>query len=353
VPPLANTIRAYPENELIHLLNEVRAGAVALVFAPPEDWNDLAERIDESLKATSLDARAAFHYVRLHPVFDGLPSRCLMHQPYRNVAPRRTFAEPSDERVSGAIVERCASDDVFWGEDILVRRFGSGRVVFTHIRMLEHLGSDPVADRLYTNLLRHFSRRSVPGEITQPVQQSVLDWLRRERSERARLWNVIGPFANWDGAGHETKYPPEQQVDLAAVHAGWRDPVRWTRWYAIGEVRGEIDFDAALGLPFTGQASILPETYYAYAECTAPTRQAATLRIRTATSLKVFVNGASCHESEPDARGTTTREEPVSIALKQGRNAILIKVSRNRVAAHLGMEMVSATRDPLIVKWWR
>ncbi|NUM56748.1 MAG: hypothetical protein HUU46_24230 [Candidatus Hydrogenedentes bacterium] len=353
VPPLTNTVRAYPETELINLLNEVRAGAVAIVFSPPADWNDLAERIDDALKATTVDVFGGFHYVRLHPVFDGLPSRCLMRQAYRNIVPRRSFEEQSDERMCGTIAARSGDDAPWFGEDMLVRRFGSGRMVFTHARVLEHLGSDPVADRLYLNLIRHFGRRSVPGEITQPIQQSVLDWLRRERSERARLWSLIGPFPNWGGAGHDTKYPPEQQVDLTAIHAGWRDPVRWTRWYVIGEVRNEIDFDAALGLPFAGPVSTLPETFYAYAECAAPTRQAATMRVRLEGCLKVFINGTECHSSSARESDSTSREETVPLTFKQGKNAILIKLARDRRPARLSVETTSATRDPLILKWWR
>lgn len=353
VPPLANTIRAYPENELINILNEVRAGAVALVFAPPADWNDLASRIEDALKATSVYAPHAYHYARLHPVFDGLPSRCLLFQPYRNVVPRTAFEESSDERIAGAIALPHESDTAWYGEDILVRRFGSGRIVFTHARILEHLGTDPVADKMYVNLLRHFGRRSVPGEITQPIQQTVLDWLRRERNERARLWCVIGPFPNWSNAGHETAYPPEKQLDLGAVHAGWRGPVQWTRHYAIGDLRYELDLDATLALPMIGDATILPETYYAYAECAAPTRQAATLRLRTSASVKVMVNSAVVHERVAGSDAQLSSEDAIPVTFKQGKNSILIKLSRRNTPSTLALDFSSATRDPLILKWWR
>lgn len=353
VPPLANTVRAYPENELINILNEARAGAVALVFSPPADWNDLATRIEDALKATSVYAPHAYHYARLHPVFDGLASRCLMFQPYRNVVPRTAFEEVSDERIAGAIAMPRESGPAWFGEDILVRRFGSGRIVFTHARILEHLGTDPVADRMYVNLLRHFGRRSVPGEITQPIQQTVLDWLRRERSERARQWCVIGPFANWASAGHETAYPPEKQLDLAAVHAGWRGPVQWTRYYAMGDLRYEIDLDVALPLPMTGQASILPETFYAYAECTAPTRQAATLRLRSSASIKVIANGSIVHERVAGSDAQLSTEDAIPLTFKQGKNSVLIKLSRRDSPATLALDFSSATRDPLILKWWR
>ena len=37
IPPLANTIRAYPDNDLAQVLAQVRGGAVAVFFGPPDD----------------------------------------------------------------------------------------------------------------------------------------------------------------------------------------------------------------------------------------------------------------------------------------------------------------------------
>ena len=91
IPPLANTVRAYPEADLARVLSEVHGGAVALVFSPPDDWNDFADQVDPALRATSKDAVGAFlgmyHYAKLHPIFEGLPARGLMRQPYRNTVP--------------------------------------------------------------------------------------------------------------------------------------------------------------------------------------------------------------------------------------------------------------------------
>ncbi|MDZ4861652.1 MAG: hypothetical protein SGI88_21985 [Candidatus Hydrogenedentes bacterium] len=350
LPPLANTIRGYPETDLLNVLAEVRAGAVGLVIGPPRDWNDLADRIDDSIRATTTSAIDAYHYIRLHPVFEGLPARCLMRQPFRNLAPRAAFEDTSDESIAGALAFR--DGEVTWSEDLLVRRFGAGRIVFTHLRFLDHLGMDPVADRLFVNVLRHFGRRSVPSDDTPSLPQSVLDWSRRERAERAKLWSVIGPFANWDHAGHDTVYPPEQNVDLSAVHAGWRDAVRWTRWFALGEVISDFSIDDALGLPFVGEATVVPETFYAYCEWNTPARQAAQLNVRTKVSVKVFVNGAlsGAHET---ASEDTNHELFMPVTLKQGKNSMLIKLSRQSASARIIVELTSATRDPLLLKWWR
>lgn len=351
LPPLANTIRAYPDDELVNLLAETRAGAVAIVFAPPPDWNELAARVDDAIAATIASAEGAYHYVKVHPVFDGLPSRVLMGEPYRNIVPMAAFTEPSDENITGAVTisaDRAAEI----GENIVVRRFGAGRIVFTHLRVLENLGRDPVADRLFANLLRHFGRRSVPSEDPQPLPHAVVEWLRRERTHGTRLWLMCGPFANWDNAGHTTEYPPEQAMNIAGTYTGWRDTVRWTRRHATNEHPVTIDLDKALGLPFSGSAGIVPETYYAYAECTAASRQAAVLRVRTRASIKAWLNGAPVLDrlsDEPDLSVETAAQ----ITLKQGRNALLLKISRVRTPAEFSISLESASRDPLLVTWWR
>jgi hypothetical protein len=148
--------------------------------------------------------------------------------------------------------------EILWGEDFLVRRFDAGRLVFTHMRLLEHLGLDPVADRLFVNMLRHFGRRSVPSDETPSLPQTVLDWSRRERADRAKLWCVIGPFANWDHMGHETAYPPEHNVDLGAVHAGWRGALAGVTDQAIAamiSLGARIGGIAAAVGPCIGRAS--------------------------------------------------------------------------------------------------
>ena len=53
IPPLANTIRAYPDNELAQIMAQVKDGAIAIFFRPPEDWNDLAPCFAEGLNATA------------------------------------------------------------------------------------------------------------------------------------------------------------------------------------------------------------------------------------------------------------------------------------------------------------
>ncbi|MCC6486284.1 MAG: hypothetical protein IT364_02180 [Candidatus Hydrogenedentes bacterium] len=364
VPPLANTIRAYPEGDLGHVLAEVRGGAVAIVFGPPDDWSDFAARVDESLVATSKDSVGAFlgvyHYVKLHPVFDGLPARGLMRQPYRNVVPAKTFIETGDEDICGTFDTNPVAagsyqlcDAPWWGSDILVRRYGSGRIVFTHLRVLEHLGKDPVADRLYVNMLRHFSRRSVPSEETLPAPQSAIDWLRRERADRVRQWMVLGMFPNWGDKGHDTAYPPEQTIALDAAYPGWYKAITWHRWFSRADDSHVINLQDAFTPIYEYYPRFDNGTGYAYAEFTSVARHPVTVLLKTQDATKVWLNGALIHESREHLPHHQFSDHRIAANLKQGRNTVLVKVSKIPGEFRFAFDLESATRDPLNLKWWK
>ncbi len=363
VPPLGNTVRAYPESELGHVLAEVRGGAVALVFGPPDDWNQFAERVDNAIAATGRDATGGpigvFHYVKIHPVFDGLPARCFMGQPYRNVVPPRTFAESGDDDITGAFdlrpvqLQDDAAEPAWWGTDLLVRRYGSGRIVFTHLRIMDHLGRDPVADRIFVNMLRHFSRRSVPSEETLPAPQEAIDWLRREKLHRLRQWLVIGMFPNWGGKGHETVYPPEKSVDLAATYPGWYTAIEWKRWYSLADFGHCIDLQEAFSPVHAKTPQYDYGTGYAYAEFNSAARQAATVHLQVQHATKVWLNGALVHESKEHLPAGAFADHRESVNVKQGRNTVLVKVSKTPGEFQFSFDLESATRDPLHLNWWR
>jgi hypothetical protein len=364
VPPLGNTVRAYPEAGLAHVLAQVKGGAVALIFGPPEDWNDLAERIAPELRATSKDAVGAFlgmyHYVKLHPVFDGLPARGMMGQTYANVAPPKTFLETSDEDICGtfdttpiAAGNYMMGETTWWGSDILVRRYGAGRLVFTHLRLLENLGEEPVADRIFVNMLNHFSRRSVPSQETLPLAQEAIDWMQRERTERVRMWMTIGMFPNWGDAGHDKVYPPENVIDFGATYPGWYRPVQWRRWYSCAD----SDYLVNLQDAFTPVYEYYPRfdhgTGYAYAEFNCNRRQRVFLKLAAQDATKVWLNGRLVHESRDHLPHKTLEHYKLEGSLRQGRNTVLVKVSKVPGEFQFGLDFESATKDPLHLRWWK
>jgi beta-galactosidase len=364
LPPLANTVRAYPGDALARMLAEVAEGAVALVFGPPDDWNDLAAELDPSLTATSKDAVGAFmgiyHYIKLHPVFDHIPSRCLMRQPYRNVVPPKTFLEKSDEDICGTFDTAPASsgeymieDTAWWGSDILVRRYGTGRIVFTHLRVLENLGHDPVADRIYVNMLRHFGLRSVPAKTEPSPDQKALDWIQARRVSDIRRWAVIGMFPNWNEEGHNTAYPPESTFDPLGVYPGWYKAISWKRWHTKSSEGHLLNLQEALSPVYQYYPRFDRGTAYAYAEFNCMDRVSAQLALQIQDATKVWLNGRLVFEADVHLPHKELKPELAPVTLKHGKNTLMVKVSKIPGEFRFALDVQSLEGEPLPVSWWR
>lgn len=364
IPPIANTIRGYPDNELMQILAQVKGGAVALFFSPPDDWNDLADHLDPSLRATPKDAVGGFlpacHYVKMHPVFDALPTRCLMRQPYKNIVPAKTFLETGDEDICGtfdttpiASGHYMTGETRWWGSDILVRRYGAGRIVMTHLRVIEHLGQDPAADRLFVNLLNHFGRRSMPSDAPLATHQKAVEWLRAERNQRTRRWMVIGEFPNWGGNGHFAVYPPEHTIDFNAVYPGWYKAIGWKQWFTRAADGHKLDLQEAFSPVFEYYPRFDHATAYAYAEFTCDRRQEARAKIGVQNAMKVWVNGSLVHESNSQIPHDQFGSECAPCFIKQGRNTLLVKCSKIPGPFRFSIDFEATGRDPLQLVWWK
>lgn len=105
------------------------------------------------------------HVVRDHPVYDGLPRACLMGQEYRNVVSRWSMVTPETDWISGNISYDWYADSrhkrnyigvsaALHAADLTQVPYGGGRYVLCTHRIVENLGQDPLAERLFSNLLR-------------------------------------------------------------------------------------------------------------------------------------------------------------------------------------------------------
>jgi beta-galactosidase len=362
VPPIANSIRAYPASDLVQALAQVYEGAVAIIFGPPEDWNEFSEHIGSDLQvdccAIVAGQRLNHHYAKMHPIFEGLPSRCLMGQPYQNVLATQAFSSDTDEEMSGVhSSSRALGGDNgavqhFWGSNITVRRLGAGRVVFTHLRILEHLGTDPVADRLFVNLLHHFSRRSIPATEVVEADQRTAEWLRQGRASFVRKWMVIGAFPNWgDCTGHDAAYPPESELNFDATYPGWYRAARWKGWHTRADDGHKLDFTEALDSD-VGTASPCPRgTGYAYAEFSCDRRQEVAINLEGGPK-KVWLNGAIAHVSDLDEESVERCETTVAW-VKQGKNTLLVKCSNVSGPFALKLAIEPTDSAPLNINWWK
>lgn len=362
VPRMANTVRAYPGEFVATVLGEVAAGAAAIICSPPDDWNDLAAALPDGVGiATSrpvASSRAGvYHYARRHPAFDGLPGRTLLGPAYRYAAPLRAFEEAGEEDVAGCLdADRLlgfAEDSSAspWGTTVLVQRLGEGRLIFTHLRLLENLDKDAVSARLLANLMDYYGRRAMPAEDGPQIDPTVNRWFMREQPA-LRRWMVLGPFPNFGASGHDTAFPPEAGVDLDAVYPGWYSALAWRSWFTTPEDCYALDLGAVAapgGVPYTEDDY---GTVYAYAEFNCPQREAVHLSLPIQHDLKVWLNGRLYLDSRA-VDGGGGDETTVAAMVRQGKNTLLVKASKGPGPLVVSCTIEAQDGRPLGIKWWR
>ena len=134
-------------------------------------------------------------------------------------------------------------------------------------------------------------------------------------------WKTIGPFDNARGIGFAAVYPPEVEVDLEAKYPGKETTVAWTD-HTTDDEYGMVDMNKALG-KFMGAAG------YAYHEFHIAEARDAELRLGCINANKVWLNGELLIANEVYHAGSRVDQYVGRGRLKQGTNAILVKVCQN------------------------
>ncbi len=105
------------------------------------------------------------HLVHDHPIFDGLPADCMMGPVYENVWATHTLLDIEGETIVGAIGFDFSPDfelskrhyygpgNTWWGSDVATVPVGGGSCILSQLRLVDNLGTDPVADRILFNLI--------------------------------------------------------------------------------------------------------------------------------------------------------------------------------------------------------
>ncbi len=134
-------------------------------------------------------------------------------------------------------------------------------------------------------------------------------------------WKLIGPFDNTDEKGFDVAYPPEKQVDFAAVHQGKQETVKWIDHVGT-EAYGKIDMNAALG-----KANAV--VGYAAAEFMSSQERPVEFRLTSMNAVKIWLNGEPAAQHKIYHAGSTFDQYVARGVLRPGRNVILVKVCQN------------------------
>jgi len=162
----------------------IKAGGTAVYLqggGPRVPWGR-AGRASPLLPLNVRVRRAMGHWMCIprlvndHPMFDGLPTGCMMGPIYENVWAQSTLQDVRGETIVGSIGFDWFPDydlskrhyygpgDVWWGVDMAVAPLGNGRCIVSQLRLVESLGSDPVADKILLNLIEWTARGRSPDE---------------------------------------------------------------------------------------------------------------------------------------------------------------------------------------------
>jgi len=133
-------------------------------------------------------------------------------------------------------------------------------------------------------------------------------------------WMLIGPFPNSNGAGFDTAYPPEKELDFGKQYDGKGGKVAWRK---MDFKDGAINNLAVFGKPELNNDAV---AYVARViEATGATELP--LSLGSDDGLAVFVNGERVLADNAQ-RACAPDQNRVTIRLKPGRNTLLLKVTQ-------------------------
>lgn len=111
------------------------------------------------------------HMVKPHPIFDGLPKGVIMQGVYQNIHPKTTMMMQEGNIISGVVsydhfknVDKMlrhypGPGDVWYGANVLEVSHGNGQMLLSTLDIISHLGTDPVAEKVLHNMMKHLQKK--------------------------------------------------------------------------------------------------------------------------------------------------------------------------------------------------
>ncbi len=289
---------------------------IMFVSGPGEspDWNSVGEGLLARVVFTEID----------HNYVNSITSR---HTEQVNAA----FADLGrwNRNAGYASPEMTFNEYMTWGVFILYAHDTYEMKDFEAIK--EHVIRQMVGSRQFirfrefTEELLRLYRDRTAGQSIPDLYPAVLSWAQKQPWADANTagwleddaWMIIGPFDNPDGAGFETPYPPEKEIDFSKVYAGQAGQVKWFR---PGQARGDGLVDLALLLGRRNWA-----VAYAAATVQSPEARPMELRVGSDDDVKAWLNGELVLSRNAD-RAAVPDQDVVPVTLRKGENRLLLKV---------------------------
>jgi hypothetical protein len=133
-------------------------------------------------------------------------------------------------------------------------------------------------------------------------------------------WMLIGPFPNSGGAGFDTAFPPEKEIDFAKQYDGKGGKVKWRK---TDFKDGAVNNLAVFGKPELNNDAVC----YLAREITATGATEIPLSLGSDDGLAVFVNGQRVL-AENVTRACAPDQNHVAVRLKPGKNTLLLKITQ-------------------------
>jgi hypothetical protein len=134
-------------------------------------------------------------------------------------------------------------------------------------------------------------------------------------------WQAVGPFDNKDKKGFDVAYPPEKKIDIKASYKGQLGKVAWTP-VSTEQEYGIVDIAKSL-MNYKGSAMYVTTNFQS------DKARNVEIRLGTPNSWKLWVNGKLLFAREEYHRGMKIDQYRVDVALKPGRNVLLLKILQN------------------------
>lgn len=201
--------------KFIYIFNFVKRGGVAVFLRPPVErlkrsWDPISGVVSYTEPAQKnmlhqtglfpfrLKARRAVgnwvpvgHAIKRHPIFEGLAVNCFMGQDYQNVCAINTILGLEGESIVSSISwnwirNYLGPSNAWWGSDLAIVPYGKGEIILSTLQIIENLGKDPVAERIFYNMV-DFAAGSV--KPIEPVRQELKIEVKRYMEKFENLKN--------------------------------------------------------------------------------------------------------------------------------------------------------------------